>query len=141
MVDQLKHDARLESTPIRSSVECVRDDASAVALPDGVPIDGVACRGARAMLGVSQVALAEAAECGRNLLNDFENGVRAPRPGNAVRIREALEELGAVFLGCEGRIVVGVDPEVASKRTPRARALGSVHGVSEGRRTVEPDRP
>ena len=83
----------------------------------------MACRGARAMLGVSQLALAEAADCGRNLLNDFENGVRVPRVGNAVRIRDALEELGAVFLDCGGRIVVGVDPDVASRRTPRARAL------------------
>ncbi|SFF50676.1 Helix-turn-helix [Aureimonas phyllosphaerae] len=96
----------------------------AVALSPGLPIDGVACRGARAMLGVSQLALAEAADCGRNLLNDFENGVRVPRVGNAVRIREALEELGALFMECRGRVAVGVDPEVASKRTPRARALG-----------------
>lgn len=120
----MKHEARLESTPIRSSVEAARDASVAVALPPGVPIDGVSCRGARAMLGVSQVALAEAAACGRNLLNDFENGMRVPRVGNAVRIREALEELGAVFLECRGRVAVGVDPEVASKRTPRARSLG-----------------
>jgi len=114
----------MESTSIRSSVEAARDASVAVALPRGAPIDGMACRGARAMLGVSQVALAEAADCGRNLLNDFENGVRTPRVGNAVRIREALEELGAVFLECHGRVAVGVDPEVASKRTPRARSLG-----------------
>lgn len=118
----MKHDARIESTMIRRSVEAACDVA--VALPEGMPIDGVACRGARAMLGVSQVFLAEAADCGRNLLNDFENGVRVPRLGNAIRIRRALEELGAVFFECGGRVVVGVAPDVAWRRTPRARALG-----------------
>ena len=109
----MKHEARLESTAIRSSVEGARDTSVAVALSSGLPIDGVSCRGARAMLGVSQAALAEAADCGRNLLNDFENGVRVPRVGNAVRNREALEELGAEFLECRGRVAAGVDPEVA----------------------------
>ncbi len=61
------------------------------------------------------------AEGDRNLLNDFENGLRVPRVGNAVRIREALEELGAVCMECRGGVAVGVDPEMASRRT---RSLG-----------------
>jgi len=120
----MKHGAETGPVVIRPPAEAANETSVAVALAPGLPIDGVACRGARAMLGVSQVALSKAADCGRKLLNDFENGVRAPRVGNAVRIREALEDLGAVFLTCDGRVAVGVDPEAASMRTPRARSLG-----------------
>lgn len=98
-------------------------DIASPVLPGGLSIDGIACRGARAMLGLSQSDLGESAGCGRNLLNDFENGVRVPRARNVARLRQALEERGAVFIEIGGRIAVSVDPDVAEKRTPRARAL------------------
>lgn len=120
----MKHVAPSESTEIRASVAETHGTVVGRAMLPGLPIDGLACRGARAMLGVSQVALAQAAGCGRNLLNDFENGVRVPRVGSAVRIREALEGLGAVFLHCQGGIAVGVVANVAAVRTPRARSIG-----------------
>lgn len=91
--------------------------------PSEIPIDGVACRGARAMLGVSQAEVCDRAGCGRSLLNDFENGLRVPKASSALRIREALEALGAVFVEHRGRYAVSVDPAAASVKTPRARTI------------------
>ena len=122
VMKKTNHIDRNESTVIRAPTH----DAQAVgdALPPGLPLSGIACRGARAMLGVSQTTLAEAAGCGRNLLNDFENGVSMPRAANAARIRRTLEGLGAIFLRCGDSIAVGVDPGAASRRTSRARSVG-----------------
>jgi transcriptional regulator with XRE-family HTH domain len=75
------------------------------------------------MLGVSQIDLCAAARCGRNLLNDFENGRRVPRAANVRRLRLALEELGAVFLLVDGGTAVTVVRASAHGRTPRARGF------------------
>ena len=120
----MKHGDRIESTSIRSTSEKGTFDDVATLLPTGEPISGVACRGARAMLGVSQWELCKKAECGRSLLNDFENNVREPRIGSAVRIRIALEDLGAIFLRFRGVICVSAAPDKESKRTPRALTMG-----------------
>ncbi|WAJ29445.1 hypothetical protein [Antarcticirhabdus aurantiaca] len=72
-------------------------------------IDGIACRGARAMLGLSQTELCRLAECGRNLLNEFEGSGHVPRASSVARIRTALEMAGAIFLDAgDGTILVGV---------------------------------
>lgn len=113
-----------ESTVIRFMTDGEVHFASAMALQSDAPIDGVACRGARAMLGLSQVDLSKFSQCSRQTINDFENGVRVPRDRNVARIREALEEMGAVFLDCGGSVAVRVDPGLASARTPRARTMG-----------------
>ena len=91
--------------------------------PGELPIDGIACRGARAMLGISQVDVCASAGCGRSLLNDFENGLRVPKASSVARIREALEALGAVFIAHEGRYAVGVRTAAASERTARGRSI------------------
>lgn len=86
-------------------------------------IDGVACRGARAMLGLSQDEVCAEASCGRRLLNDFENGIRIPRDKNVAKIKAALEAFGAVFGDWNGKVAIAVDPDRASIRSPRGRAL------------------
>ena len=93
------------------------------AMPGDQPIDGVACRGARAMLGISQGKVCERAGCGRSLLNDFENGLRVPKASSVARIREALEALGAVFIAHGERYAVGVRAAAASERTARGRSM------------------
>ncbi|WP_199266592.1 helix-turn-helix domain-containing protein [Antarcticirhabdus aurantiaca] len=88
-------------------------------------IDGAACRGARAMLGISQTDLCRLARCGRNLLNDFERGGHVPRASSVARIRAALEGAGAVFVDAgDGTVLVGV--------SGRSRP-GTTAGPSEGR--------
>lgn len=94
-------------------------------------IDGIACRGARAMLGVSQSELCERAGCSRSSLNDFENGLRVPRASKARRIADALVALGAVFIPQGAGFAVGVRPDARRDRTPRARSLGG-GGESDG---------
>ena len=121
---ETKHGAPIESTSIRSISDGGTFGTVTEALPAGEPITGIACRGARAMLGVSQIALCKTAKCGRNLLNDFENEMRSPRLGNVLRIRAALERHGAVFLRSRGVIAVAIDPGVKPGRTPRARSVG-----------------
>jgi transcriptional regulator with XRE-family HTH domain len=86
-------------------------------------IDGIACRGARAMLGISQAELCERAVCSRSSLNDFENGLRVPRAAGARRIKEALVALGAVFIPHGERFAVGVRPDAYRERTARARSF------------------
>lgn len=56
------------------------------------------CRGARAMLGWSQVQLAEAAAVSRATINDFERGARAPQRNSLVSIQRAFEMSGIVFI-------------------------------------------
>lgn len=56
------------------------------------------CRGARAMLGWSQAALAEAAKVARQTVVDFERGARTPYPNNLAAIRTALEAAGVEFI-------------------------------------------
>lgn len=86
-------------------------------------INGVSCRGARAMLGISQSELCADAECSRKLLNDFENGIRRPHLRNVERIRAALEAAGASFLIDGERVGVMVDASRASSRTARGRTM------------------
>ncbi len=92
-------------------------------LPPTQTIDGVACRGARAMLGLSQNELCEAAGCARKLLNDFENDIRVPGQEKRDQIRRALETAGARFYLSETGIVVGVRLGAASGKSARAKAF------------------
>lgn len=88
-------------------------------------LDGVAVRGARAMLGMSQAQLCEAAGCGRNLLNDWENGLKVPGATKIADVRAALEAAGAEFFDEGGRgFAVRVDRSRAAGRTPRGRTIG-----------------
>lgn len=56
------------------------------------------CRGARAMLKMSQAELAEAAKVSKPTVVDFERGVRTPMPNNLISIRAALEAAGIEFI-------------------------------------------
>jgi transcriptional regulator with XRE-family HTH domain len=108
---------------IRLSVDSV--NMAAGVLPLGRPIDGLLCRAARSLLGISQEELCARAGCSRSLLNDFENGARVPKVTSALRIRTALEQSGALFLVNGATIAVGLAPEAGSDRTARARTFAS----------------
>jgi transcriptional regulator with XRE-family HTH domain len=56
------------------------------------------CRGARAMLGWSQEALASASRISRPTIVDFERGARTPYANNLAAIRSALEAAGVEFI-------------------------------------------
>lgn len=60
------------------------------------------CRGARAMLGISQTDLAEAASVSRQTIVDFERGARTPYTNNLAAIRKALEAAGVEFIPQNG---------------------------------------
>lgn len=92
-------------------------------LPSSHMIDGVACRGARAMLGLSQNELCGIAGCARKLLNDFENDIRIPSQDKRIEIRRALEGAGAKFFLSNTGIIVGVRLGAASSKSPRAKAF------------------
>jgi transcriptional regulator with XRE-family HTH domain len=62
------------------------------------------CRAARALLGITQAELADAAEAGTKTVADFERG--AKRELHVITLRalhNALEEAGIEFLDTEGR--------------------------------------
>lgn len=87
----------------------MRGSQNAGPTPDTVVgrFDGIACRGARAMLGITQSDLCDRAGVGRNLLNDFEMGTREPKASNVMKLRRVLEGLGAEFLDtAEGTVTV-----------------------------------
>ncbi len=65
-------------------------------------ISATQCRGARAMVGLSQTQLAEAAAVSRQTLVDFERGARTPYPNNLAAIRSALESAGVEFIEQNG---------------------------------------
>ena len=112
-----------ESTMILGKVAASEGGADAADVAGG--FDGIVVRGARAMLGLSQAALCAAAGCGRNTLNDFENGLRTPGTGKVADIKAALEAAGAEFVEDPARgIAVRVDRTRAAGRTPRARTIG-----------------
>ncbi len=60
------------------------------------------CRGARAMLGMSQTELAGLASVSRQTVVDFERGARTPYPNNLNAIRGALEAAGVEFIESDG---------------------------------------
>ena len=60
------------------------------------------CRGARAMIGMSQGDLADLAGLGRQTVVDFERGARTPYPKNLDTLRAVLEALGIEFLPGNG---------------------------------------
>ena len=93
------------------------------AMAAGESIDGVACRGARSMIGLSQSELCELAGCGRKLLNDFENGIRVPSLEKVLDIRLALESVGARFFTTENGTAVTVVAGSAYDRSARARGF------------------
>ncbi|WP_352869603.1 helix-turn-helix transcriptional regulator [Mesorhizobium sp. M1329] len=61
-------------------------------------ISAAQCRGARAMLGMSQGELADAAKVSRPTVVDFERGTRVPHANNIAAIRQALEAAGVEFI-------------------------------------------
>ena len=60
-------------------------------------ITAAQCRGARAMLSLTQTELASRAQVARQTVVDFERGARTPYPNNLAAIRAALEAAGVVF--------------------------------------------
>ena len=67
-----------------------------------VELSAAQCRGARAMLGISQTELAEAASVSRQTIVDFERGARTPYANNLSAIRKALEAAGVEFIPQNG---------------------------------------
>jgi len=59
-------------------------------------------RGARAMLGLTQAALAAAAGISTTALNNIERGAADPKASTVVALRRALEAAGVVFVDENG---------------------------------------
>ena len=60
------------------------------------------CKGARAMLGMSREALAEASSITHRTIVDFERGARRPHASTEAMLRTALEKAGVVFIDPNG---------------------------------------
>lgn len=74
------------------------------------------CRGARAMLGMSQNELASAACLTRAVVIDFERKKRKANPASVKVMRQVFEERGVEFSHsiCSGRQGVMLKPTVRS---------------------------
>ncbi|GLK68111.1 helix-turn-helix domain-containing protein [Hansschlegelia plantiphila] len=59
-------------------------------------------RGARAMLGLTQAALAAAAGLSTTALNNIERGTADPKASTLTAIRKALETAGVIFVAENG---------------------------------------
>jgi len=60
------------------------------------------CRAARALIGMTQTELADAAGFGLSTIVDFEKERRIVSTAAQVRMREALEEAGVEFISENG---------------------------------------
>lgn len=69
---------------------------------DYMPMSPEQCRGARALLNLSQVELAGCAHIARATLADFERGIRMPTYNNLRAIQGALEAAGVIFVSANG---------------------------------------
>ncbi len=61
-------------------------------------MDAAQCRAARALLGWSQDALAEASRVNKKTIADFERGARQPYDRTLRDLREAMERAGVEFI-------------------------------------------
>lgn len=55
-------------------------------------------RGARAMIGMTQAALAEAAGISTTALNNIERGAADPKASTLTAIQKAIEAAGVIFV-------------------------------------------
>ncbi|HTZ79935.1 MAG TPA: nucleotidyltransferase domain-containing protein [Stellaceae bacterium] len=95
------------------------------------------CRAGRALLDLSQAALAERAGVARLTVADFERGARRPTAPTLAAIRTALEAAGVDFLpggaALRGRSAGGSDRRLADilralyAGSPRLKRLGVRH--------------
>ena len=60
------------------------------------------CRGARAMLGLSQSELEAASQVTKKTIADFERGATRPQPRTLGALRAALEAAGIEFIPANG---------------------------------------
>lgn len=65
-------------------------------------ISGAQCRAARALVGMTQPALAKAAGLGLSTVVDFERGRRLVSSDAIASLRRALERAGAMFIDSNG---------------------------------------
>ena len=87
------------------------------------------CRAARALAGLSQSQLADAAGVVKSVVWEFENGKRATSPESIVAMRAALETLGVSLLDEGAPSLAGgegarrsVPAKPANSRKVRAKA-------------------
>ena len=62
------------------------------------------CRAGRALIEMTQGALAEAASVSKSVIVDFEKGHRVPNRNNLTAIQRALEEAGVEFVDRGARL-------------------------------------
>lgn len=61
------------------------------------------CKAARALIGMKQEQLAEAANVNKRTIMDFEKGNRNPVPSTLAALQSALEKEGVIFLPENGQ--------------------------------------
>ena len=86
-------------------------------------LTGRLCKAARALLGITQVDLANAANVAKQTVVNFERGAHTPYPNNLSAIRRALESEGVSFT-VEGGTRLGVswsDPSAPGNTGPEQR--------------------
>ena len=107
------------------------------AASDGPMINPSQCRGARALLGITQQQLADLAGISKRTVIEFEGGIRVPLATTSRSLQWALENAGIEFLRGNGG-GSGVrfrDPDVEESLLPRTlsrRMLFSGSGLLKG---------
>lgn len=92
-------------------------------------ITGPQCRAARALVELSREKIARVSGIDVDVIARFENQIAIPSPETIERLKDTLEEAGAVFIP-EGQRGIGVRLKFTASETKRLGILENEGGLS-----------
>lgn len=97
---------------------------------EGMMLTGPICKAARSLVQVTRTKLANNAGVSRDVIEHFERGIGSPDANTVTALKDALEDLGAVFIPESGSNGAGVRLKFSRSVTDRLQHLVNEGGPS-----------